>query len=505
MERVAPSTSSSSRKLLIASLVFGLFVLCDIALFGWMIFRSLSQREVERVLLETRTEAQKLAEQIARRVDREGKDLFTAVASERETQTYIDQMMRQRELVRRVEIRDKKGVLVYVGRSEARLQPEPAPGTPPAIGPPVLSSPELQQQIEPPRLEPQEPRTESRVREAEATFQVPDIRVPIGEYGQLQIGISPLQLSKRIEVLRSELIRQTALIGISSMLLLLSAYVVVWLVLRRSQQLEVQAAEAERLAYLGTLASGLAHEIRNPLNSLNLNMQMLEEEIDEHGSAPTGKRLLSITRSELSRLERLVSDFLAYAKPRPLELEEVPAARPLERVREVLAGEIQSRRAQVGIEDRSGGARIRIDPAQMNQLLLNLAQNAFAAAEEAGRRPVLRLAAVRQGPAVHLELADNGVGMTQEEQAKIFELFYSTRKGGTGLGLAVVERIARAHGGRIAVRSAKGTGTTVVVELPAAASSEPSPPPGARGGGRGVTFKPPAPAEMKRAPTPGRP
>jgi signal transduction histidine kinase len=472
MERVAPS--ASSRKLLIASLVFGLFVLCDIALFGWMIFRSLSQREVERVLLETRTEAEKLAQQIARRADREGKDLYTAVAYERETQTYIDQMMRQRELVRRVEIRDTRGRLVYEGRSEARMRPEPEAGPPPAIAPPVITSPELQQHVEPPRLE---PRTESRVREAESTFQVPDIQVPIGEYGQLQIGISPLQLSRRIEVLRSDLIRQTALIAITSMLLLVSAYVVVWLVLRRSQRLEVQAAEAERLAYLGTLASGLAHEIRNPLNSLNLNMQMLEEEIDEHGSAPTGKRLLSITRSELSRLERLVSDFLAYAKPRPLELEEVPAARPLERVREVLAGEIQNRRAQVEIEDRSGGARIRIDPAQMNQLLLNLAQNAFAAAEEAGRRPLLRLAAVRQGPAVHLELTDNGVGMTGEEQAKIFEIFYSTRKGGTGLGLAVVERIARAHGGRIAVRSAKGTGTTVVVELPASGSSEPSPRP----------------------------
>ncbi len=472
MERVAPS--ASSRKLLIASLVFGLFVLCDIALFGWMIFRSLSQREVERVLLETRTEAEKLAQQIARRADREGKDLYTAVAYERETQTYIDQMMRQRELVKRVEIHDKRGRLVYEGRSETRLRTEPEAGSPPAIATPVITSPELQQHVEPPRLE---PRTESRVREAESTFQVPDIQVPIGEYGQLQIGISPLQLSRRIELLRSDLVRQTSLIAIFSMLLLVSAYVVVWLVLRRSQRLEVQAAEAERLAYLGTLASGLAHEIRNPLNSLNLNMQMLEEEIDEHGSAPTGKRLLSITRSELSRLERLVSDFLAYAKPRPLELEEVPAARPLERVREVLAGEIQNRRAQVEIEDRSGGARIRIDPAQMNQLLLNLAQNAFAAAEEAGRRPILRLAAVRQGPAVHLELTDNGIGMTEEEKAKIFEIFYSTRKGGTGLGLAVVERIARAHGGRISVRSAKGAGTTVMVELPASGSSEPFPRP----------------------------
>jgi signal transduction histidine kinase len=392
------------------------------------------------------------------------------VAVERETQTYIDQVLRQRELVRQVQIHDNNGVLVYEGRSEARMPvgSEPREETPPAT-PPILSSPELQQRLEP------SPRIEKKVRETESSYQVPDIRVPIGNYGQLEIALSAPELSRRIEVLRTDLIRQAALIGVLSMLLLISAYVAVWLVLRRSQRLEVQAVEAERLAYLGTLASGLAHEIRNPLNSLNLNMQMLEEEIDEHGSAPTGKRLLSITRSELSRLERLVSDFLAYAKPRPLELEEVPAVRPLERMREVLAGEIQKRQVQIEIEDRSGGAWIRIDPGQMGQLLLNLAQNAFAAAEEAGRRPMLKLAAHRQGSAVALELTDNGIGMTAEEQRKIFELFYSTRKGGTGLGLAIAERIARAHGGRLGIRSAKGLGTTVVVELPAATPEHPSP------------------------------
>ncbi|HSU84530.1 MAG TPA: histidine kinase dimerization/phospho-acceptor domain-containing protein, partial [Thermoanaerobaculia bacterium] len=395
MKRVVPS--SPSRKLLIASLVFGLFVLCDLTLFGWLIFRSLSQREIERVLLETRSEAEKLAQQIARRAERE-KDLYTAVAVERETQTYIDQVLSQRELVRRVDIRDKNGVLVYEGRSQARMQVR-GEGAAPPIAPPILSSPELQQHLAP------EPRVEKKTRETESSFEVPDIQVPIGTYGQLEIGISAVELSRRIEVLRADLIRQTALIGVVSMLLLVSAYAAVWMILRRSQRLEVQAAQAERLAYLGTLASGLAHEIRNPLNSLNLNMQMLEEEIDEHGSAPTGKRLLSITRSELSRLERLVSDFLAYAKPRPLEMEEVPAVRPLERVREVLAGEIQKRQVQIEIEDRSGGAWIRVDPGQIGQLLLNLAQNAFNAAEEAGRRPWLRLAASRQGPSVLLELA----------------------------------------------------------------------------------------------------
>jgi signal transduction histidine kinase len=461
MKRVAKS--AFSRRLLVASLVFGLFVLFDISLFGWLIFRSLSQREVERTLLETRAEAEKLANQIARRADRDGKGLYTAVAVEQETQTYIDQMLHQREIVRRVEIRDKNGMLVYEGRANARVMAEPERRSPPSIAPPVVS-PELQRHVEPQLV----------TKTQESTYSVPDIKVPIGDYGLLQIGISGGELSKRIEVLRGDLIRQTTLVAVLSMAMLLSAYVAVWLLLRRSERLELQAAEAERLAYIGTLASGLAHEIRNPLNSLNLNMQMLEEEIDEHGSAPTGKRLLSITRSELSRLERLVTDFLAYAKPRPLELEEMPAVRPLERVRELLAGEIQKRGAIVDVEDRSGGARVKVDSAQMGQLLLNLAQNAFAAAEEAGRRPVLKLSAYRQGPAVCLELEDNGVGMSAEEQAKIFDLFYSTRKGGTGLGLAIVQRIAGAHGGGIAVRSTQGAGTAVIVELPAAAPAEPA-------------------------------
>jgi signal transduction histidine kinase len=467
MERMAKSVFS--RRLLVASLVFGLFVLCDIVLFGWLIFRSLSQREVQRVLLETTGEARKLADQIARRADRQGKDLYTAVASERETQTYIDQMLQQREIVRLVEIHDKNGALVYEGRSKALLPAEPAaPGSPPPIVPPV-GSPELQRHVQP------APRVLQKV--TESTFTVPDIQVPIGNYGLLQIGISAGELGKRIEVMRGELIRQTEVVAVVSMALLLSAYMAVWLLLKRAQRLELQAAEAERLAYVGTLASGLAHEIRNPLNSLNLNMQMLEEEIDEQGSAPSGKRLLSITRSEISRLERLVTDFLAYAKPRPLELEEMPAVRTLERVREVLAAEIQKRAALMEVEDRSGGARIKVDASQMNQLLLNLIQNAFAAAEEAGRKPLLKLSAYRQGAAVCLELEDNGAGIPAAEQARIFDLFYSTRKGGTGLGLAIVERIARAHGGRVGVRSIQGLGTAVIVELPGVHPAEPVPRP----------------------------
>jgi signal transduction histidine kinase len=459
------SSSAFSRRLLLAAIAFGLFVLFDFALFGWLIFRSLSEREINRVLLETRTEAEQLARQLQVQAEGRGKDLYTAIAVERETQTTLDDLRHRRGFVRRIEIRDKRGILVFRSQSEAVADPE-------GIETPVMGSPEG----------PSQGRTKVLTRE----YEIPSIEVPIGDLGTLEVGVSGPELARRVDVLQDELVSQASLVGAVTVVLLLSAYAAVWLLVRRASRLEAQTAEAERLAYIGTLASGLAHEIRNPLNSLNLNMQMLEEEIAEHGSGPTGGRLLSITRSELSRLERLVTDFLAYAKPRPLELEEMPAVRLFDRLAAVLAGEIQGRGVQLDVEDRTGGARVRVDSSQMNQLLLNLAQNALAALSAGavggagaagatgGRPPLLRLVVSRQAGEVLLEVTDNGIGIPPEELGRIFELFYSTRKGGTGLGLAIVERIAQAHGGRVAVRSTVGVGTTVEIALPTVAPEAPA-------------------------------
>jgi signal transduction histidine kinase len=106
---------------------------------------------------------------------------------------------------------------------------------------------------------------------------------------------------------------------------------------------------------------------------------------------------------------------------------------------------------------------------------MNLAQNALAAAEAAGRPPVLTFTAYRRGTAAVWELQDNGIGIPAGQEGRIFEIFYSTRKGGTGLGLAIVQRIARAHGGAVSVKSAEGVGTAVIVELPAVSAPEPAP------------------------------
>ncbi len=437
---------AGTRRLITASLLLGIFVLFDLGLLGWLIFRSLSRREVEQTLLETRQEAEKLADEIAGTASEGGKDLYTLIAVEREKQTYLDKILQGRDIVQTVEIRDAEGRLVFRALAE-KFDPPRAP--------------------EGPRLEQRElePRVETSTVERTETVDY-DMEVPIGELGILRIGISQAEMQRRIELLRGELVRQTVLIGAVTLGLLLLAYLTIWWLWKRSRRLEEQASEAERMAYIGTLASGLAHEIRNPLNSLNLNMQLLQEEAQGGASADSTRRLLALTRQEIDRLERLVTDFLSYAKPGPLELQEVTAVDLMRRCRELMAGELETRRARVIVEDLSGGARVRVDPGQITQLLLNLVHNALTATEESGRPPRLVLATRSSGGRVFLEVEDNGIGISPEVSGRIFELFFSTRKGGTGLGLAVVQRIARAHGGEVEVGSTPGVGTRVRVSLP---------------------------------------
>jgi len=441
----------------VLAVLVGAFLVLDLALFAWLIFRSLSQRELDRVLLETRQEAQDLAGRIHRSAERTGGDLFTAVALEQETQTYIDSVLRQRQIVQTVEITDKDGVLVMKERREAEIS---APDRGAGDNKEAQGTP---------------PRVESRTVEHRQTQQVPiasddlgslDVTVPIGKFGSLRIGLSAIEMDRRIAQLRRDLVRQTALIGGLTAVLVIVAVALISVLIRRGERLETQAAEAERLAYVGTLAAGLAHEIRNPLNSLNLNMQMLEEDLPAIAGGDTGRRLLAITRSEIARLERLVSEFLAYARPRPLSLAETAAIDLLLAAREVLAAQIAQRGVSLRIVDESEEAAVRVDSEQIQQLLINLLQNALTAIEGQARRPEITLFARREGDLIELEVRDNGRGIPPAERARVFDAFYSTRKAGTGLGLAIAQRIARAHGGNLRVDSELGHGSSFILSLP---------------------------------------
>jgi signal transduction histidine kinase len=279
----------------------------------------------------------------------------------------------------------------------------------------------------------------------------------------LRIGISRDEIENRVGILRRDLMTQAALVGVVTLLLLVGVTSLLWWLWRRSRRLEEQAAEAESMAVIGTLASGLAHEIRNPLNALNLNMQLLDEELPAGSSQ---RRMLGITRDEIHRLERLVTDFLLYAKPRRLERSGTPAAELFAACGELLEPELRRRGARLEFIDRTGGELLDIDREQLQQLLINLVQNALLASREDEEHPVIELVAEHQDGQVVLAVKDQGVGMESHERDQIFEAFFSTRRGGTGLGLAVVQRIARAHGAEVEVESAPGAGTTIRVRLP---------------------------------------
>ncbi len=439
-------TSPIRRWFPIVSAIFGLFVLFQLGLFSWLILRSLSQREVDRILLTARQGASELAEELAETAETKDQDLLTAVAVSRNTRTFLDSTLLQQDLVDEVEVTDSEGIVVY--RTQIRTVVPERRGELEGFVPGELSPGRLHQ-------------------EREETTRIYEIEERIGDLGFLRIRFDRVEMERRVGELRDDLIRRSVLIGSATLIMLLTAFAGMWLLLKRAQRLEEQTERAERMAYVGTLAAGLAHEIRNPLNSLNLNMQMLEEEMEgEDGPARSSRRLLAITRSEIERLGHLATDFLSFSRNRPLEMQTVPAGRLLEEAASVMGSELEAQNVPFGVSDEAGGALVAVDPDQLRQLLLNLLNNALAATQELDGDARVDLRARVIGGEVALEITDNGRGMSSEERDKMFELFYSTRKGGTGLGLAIVERIAQAHGGRLEVESAPGEGTTVRLLLP---------------------------------------
>lgn len=434
-------SDSRQRRRRMWAVIVGVFVVADLSLFGWLIFRSLSQRELDRIVLEARAEAEELAEGIAGRVEDTGRDLYTAMATASETRNYINNILVQRDIVETVEVRTTDGRLVFRDRRE---ETQTAPGERPNLESPDLVADTF-------------------------TREVPyyQVDVPVGSIGTFVIGISRAEIEQRLAVLRRDLLRQAAIIAALTVALFVAGYVIYSRLSRQAAAAERQAREAEQMAYVGTLASGLAHEIRSPLNSLNLNMQMLHEEMSEEApaAATSSQRLVAITRSEVGRLERLVSDFLSYARPADLDLEDTTAAELLRHLSEVVAGKLHARQVASAIEDRTGDVTFQVDREQVNQLLLNLVDNAVAAMDDCDD-PRLRLQAELRDGSVVLAVGDNGPGVDETERERVFDLFHSGRRGGTGLGLAIVRRIANAHGGEARLRDDGLPGATFEVELP---------------------------------------
>ena len=237
------------------------------------------------------------------------------------------------------------------------------------------------------------------------------------------------------------------------------------LVFRYLTRLQERTKHAERLAELGTLTGGLAHEIKNPLSTIQLNLQLLREDLPENEpfTARIVSRLTTVQR-EAARLRDILDDFLRYAGKMELDRKPVDVNRLLEEMVDFFHPQAQVHRVQLRLRPAEGTLLVPMDERMMKQALLNLMINAVHAMPQGGE---LILSARRDDGRVVIDVIDTGRGMEPEVLERIFQAYYSTKKGGHGLGLAISKRIVEEHGGTIGAVSEVGKGTDFRVELPA--------------------------------------
>jgi signal transduction histidine kinase len=234
---------------------------------------------------------------------------------------------------------------------------------------------------------------------------------------------------------------------------------------RRLVSMERRALQAERLAEIGSLTGGLAHEIKNPLSTVQLNLQLLQEDLIPEN--PAYSRLLSrlqTVQKETSRLREILDDFLRYAgrielDRRPTELNEL-----LEELVDFFLPQAQLNRVQLRLRKHPAPVTADVDSRLVKQAILNLLINGLQAMRDAGGELILSLRV--EGRNAIIDVIDTGTGIPPEQVAQIFTAYYTTKKGGTGIGLAMAKRIAEEHGGKIGVRSEVGQGSDVWISLP---------------------------------------
>ena len=241
--------------------------------------------------------------------------------------------------------------------------------------------------------------------------------------------------------------------------------------LEKKSELEAQLQQAEKSAVIGRLGSAIAHEIRNPLNYINLTLDHLRAKFapSDGDDRKNFDKLTGQLKAEVGRINQQITDFLNYSRPAKANLQPIDARKVVEDSLRIVEAETEEKDIKISLVESEGVSKIMGDPEFLRSVFNNLFINAMHAMESTGGRLNVKISPDIDGKYVDFEISDTGVGISQENLPKIFEPYFSTKETGTGLGLAIVQKIVDIHNGTISVKSTEGEGTTFILKLPRAA------------------------------------
>lgn len=231
------------------------------------------------------------------------------------------------------------------------------------------------------------------------------------------------------------------------------------------EQSRTEDRQTDRYTEIARLAGGLAHEIRNPLSTIRLNMELLAEDLEavDAPEARRAQRKIEVVQRECRRLESLLNDFLQFAKSSQLDLQPGDVNREIREIIDFFRPKAEESKVDLVAYPASDLPTVLLDRASFHRALLNLVLNALQAMPEGGQLVIRTRAG---GDEVAIDLIDTGAGMDAPTLESLFDAFFSTKRGGSGLGLPTTRKIIQAHGGRITVQSEPRRGTQFTITLP---------------------------------------